>query len=138
MIENNGEKSQIIKLIKQSRTDTELKTMLIDLVNLLVVNNIDISELKSALKKTLSSNRTKLNSVLDVIEDTQDDKVLTKANKVLDDNNDLLNKLENKEIKVQPKTREELEQIIEDAIEEKGDNCDLNFIDTSLITDISY
>ena len=64
-----GEKSQIIKLIKQSRTDNELKEMLIDLVNLLVVDNVDISELKSALKKTLSSNGTKLNSVLDVIED---------------------------------------------------------------------
>ena len=94
--------------------------MLIDLVNLLVVDNIDISELKSALKKTLSSNRTKLNSVLDVIEDTQDDSVLTK------------------EFKIQPKTKEELKQVIEDTIKEKGNNCDLNFIDTSLITDMSY
>ena len=42
-IKEDSEKSQIIKLIKQSRTDTELKTMLIDLVNLLVVDNIDIS-----------------------------------------------------------------------------------------------
>ena len=40
-IKEDSEKSQIIKLIKQSRTDTELKTMLIDLVNLLVVDNID-------------------------------------------------------------------------------------------------
>ena len=94
--------------------------MLIDLVNLLVVDNIDISELKSALRKTLSSNRTKLNSVLDVIEDTQDDSVLTK------------------EFKIQPKTKEELKQIIEDTIKEKGNECDLNFIDTSLITDMSY
>ena len=137
MIENNGEKSQIIKLIKQSRTDNELKEMLIDLVNLLVVDNIDISELKTALRKTLSSNGTKLNSVLDVIEDTQDDNVLIKANKVLNDNDELLDKLENKEIKVQPKTKEELKQIIKDAIKEKGNKCDLNFIDTSLITDMS-
>ena len=137
-IKEDNEKSQIIKLIKQSRTDNELKEMLIDLVNLLVVDNIDISELKSALKKTLSSNGTKLNSVLDVIEDTQDDNVLIKANKVLDKNDELLDKLENKETKVQPKTKEELNQIIEDTIKEKGNKCDLNFIDTSLITDMSF
>ena len=137
MIENNGEKSQIIKLIKQSRTDDELKEILIDLVNLLVVDNIDISELKNALRKTLSSNGTKLNSVLDVIEDTQDDNVLTKDNKILNDNDDLLDKLENKEHKVQPKNKEELQQIIKETIEEKGNKCDLNFIDTSLIADMS-
>ena len=119
-IKEDNEKSQIIKLIKQSRTDNELKSMLIDLVNLLVVDNIDINELKTALRKTLSSNGTKLNSVLDVIENTQDDNVLTK------------------EFKVQPKTKEELKQIIEDTIKEKGNECDLNFIDTSLITDMSY
>ena len=136
-IKEDNEKSQIIKLIKQSRTDNELKEMLIDLVNLLVVDNIDISELKDALRKTLSSNGTKLNSVLDVIEDTQDDNVLIKANKVLDDNDDLLDKLENKEIKVQPKTKEELKQIVKDTIKEKGNKCDLNFIDTSLITDMN-
>ena len=111
--------------------------MLIDLVNLLVVDNVDISELKSALKKTLSSNGIKLNSVLDVIEDTQDDNVLVKANKVLNDNDDLLNKLENKETKIQPKTKDELKKIIEDTIREKGYECDLNFIDTSLIDDMS-
>ena len=136
-IKEDNEKSQIIKLIKQSRTDDELKSMLIDLVNLLVVDNIDISDLKDALRKTLSSNGTKLNSVLDVIEDTQDDRVLIKANKVLNANDDLLDKLENKEIKVQPRTKEELKQIIKDTIKEKGNKCDLNFIDTSLITDMS-
>ena len=136
-IKEDNEKSQIIKLIKQSRTDNELKEMLIDLVNLLVVDNIDIGELKTALRKTLSSNGTKLNSVLDVIEDTQDDRVLIKANKVLNANDDLLDKLENKETKVQPKIKEELKQIIKDTIEEKGNKCNLNFIDTSLITDMS-
>ena len=136
-IKEDNEKSQIIKLIKQSRTDDELKSMLINLVNLLVVDNIDISDLKDALRKTLSSNGTKLNSVLDVIEDTQDDSVLTKANKVLNDNDELLDKLENKETKVQPRTKEELKQIIKDTIKEKGNKCDLNFIDTSLITDMS-
>lgn len=40
-------------------------------------------------------------------------------------------------ITVQPKTKKELEDIIKKTIEEKGDSCDLNFIDTSLITDMS-
>ena len=39
---------------------------------------------------------------------------------------------------VQPKTREELKTIIEDTIKEQGFNCDLNFIDTSLIEDMGY
>ena len=134
-IKEDSEKSQIIKLIKQSN-DNELKELLIDLINLLVIDNVDIDELKSALKKTLSSNGIKLNSVLDVIEDTQDDSVLIKANKVLNDNDDLLNKLENKETKIQPKTKDELKKIIEDTIKEQGNNCDLNFIDTSLIKDM--
>ena len=38
---------------------------------------------------------------------------------------------------VQPKTKDELKKIIEDTIEEQGNNCDLNFIDTSLIDDMS-
>lgn len=38
---------------------------------------------------------------------------------------------------VQPKNKKELEKIINDTIREKGPNCDLNFIDTSLITDMS-
>ena len=46
--------------------------------------------------------------------------------------------LNESEYKVQPKTKKELKQIIEDTIKEKGNNCDLNFIDTSLITNMSY
>ena len=38
---------------------------------------------------------------------------------------------------IQPKTKDELKKIIEDTIEEQGFNCDLNFIDTSKITDMS-
>ena len=38
----------------------------------------------------------------------------------------------------QLKTKEELEQIIKDRISKEGPNCDLNDIDTSLITDMSY
>ena len=41
-------------------------------------------------------------------------------------------------IKVQPKNRKELVKIIEDTIKKEGYNCNLNFIDTSLITDMSY
>ena len=37
----------------------------------------------------------------------------------------------------QPKTKKELEHIIEDRISKEGPNCDLNDIDTSLITDMS-
>ena len=38
---------------------------------------------------------------------------------------------------VQPETKDELKKIIEDTIKEQGFNCDLNFIDTSKITDIN-
>ena len=38
---------------------------------------------------------------------------------------------------VQPKTKNELKKIIEDTIKEQGNKCDLNFIDTSLIKDMS-
>ena len=37
----------------------------------------------------------------------------------------------------QPKTREELEDIIKSRMDKEGSNCDLNDIDTSLITDMS-
>ena len=37
---------------------------------------------------------------------------------------------------VQPKTKDELKKIIEDTIKEQGYNCNLNFIDTSLIKDM--
>ena len=38
---------------------------------------------------------------------------------------------------VHPKNKNELQKIIKDTIGEKGPRCDLNFIDTSLITDMS-
>ena len=38
----------------------------------------------------------------------------------------------------QPKTKKELKEIIEERISKEGLNCDLNDIDTSLITDMSY
>ena len=38
---------------------------------------------------------------------------------------------------VQPKTKDELKDIIDKTIKEQGNKCDLNFIDTSLITDMS-
>ena len=41
-------------------------------------------------------------------------------------------------IKVQPKNRKELVKIIEDTIKKEGSNCNLNFIDTSCIKDMSY
>ena len=41
-------------------------------------------------------------------------------------------------IKVQPKTKNKLKKIIDKEIKEKGPNCSLNFIDNSLITDMSH
>ena len=38
----------------------------------------------------------------------------------------------------QPADKKELEKIIEERIKKEGPNCDLNDIDTSLITDMSY
>ena len=38
----------------------------------------------------------------------------------------------------QPKTKKELKFIIVDRISKEGPNCDLNDIDTSLITDMSW
>ena len=39
---------------------------------------------------------------------------------------------------VQPKNKEELSRVIWDTIKKEGLDCDLNFIDTSLITDMSH
>ena len=40
--------------------------------------------------------------------------------------------------KVQPKTKDELQKLIEDTIKLQGNNANLNFIDTSKITDMSF
>ena len=42
-----------------------------------------------------------------------------------------------KSVKVRPTTRDELRSIIEQEIENQGPDADLNFIDTSEITDMS-
>ena len=46
-------------------------------------------------------------------------------------------RLNESEDKVQPKNKTELKEIVEKTIKEKGLDCDLNFIDTSKITDMS-
>ena len=50
---------------------------------------------------------------------------------------DIKNPQEEQLKRVQPKTRNELKSLIDKTIEEQGTACDLNFIDTSLITDMS-
>ena len=42
-----------------------------------------------------------------------------------------------KSLRLQPKTKNELKQLIEQELKEQGPDADLNFIDTSLITDMS-
>ena len=39
---------------------------------------------------------------------------------------------------VQPTTKQELIKIIRETIKKEGNNCDLNFIDTSNIEDMSF
>jgi surface protein len=49
----------------------------------------------------------------------------------------VLKKSQEEQIKrVQPKTKKELKTLIDETIKEQGTACDLNFIDTSLITDM--
>lgn len=39
---------------------------------------------------------------------------------------------------VQPQSKQQLKNIIYETIKEQGPNCDLNFIDVSKITDMSF
>ena len=51
---------------------------------------------------------------------------------------DNLTDLQKKAVVERPKNKKELREIIREIIAEKGPNCDLNFIDVSNITDMSY
>ena len=51
---------------------------------------------------------------------------------------DNLTDLQKKAVVERPKNKKELKEIIREIIAEKGPNCDLNFIDVSNITDMSY
>ena len=122
MLENIGEKSQIIKLIDQSQTKDEFKTLLIDLVNLLVVDNVDINELKKILGCSLFPNST------ENIEKSDDKEELENLEEYIKNS-------EEKHYK--PQNKYELIDIINELIDKNGCNCDLNCIDTSEITDMS-
>ena len=58
--------------------------------------------------------------------------------KLLDELTDNLSNLQKKAVVERPKNKKELMEIIREIIAEKGPNCDLNFIDVSNITDMSY
>ena len=101
---------------KKSKIDNKHESALFDYVNSFV-NDVNVTQSKI----------TKLKYIMDIMlsaYDIEDDEVL---DKLLDD----------KTVKNQPKTKEELKQIINDTIKEKGNECDLNFVDTGLITDMS-
>ena len=51
---------------------------------------------------------------------------------------DNLTDLQKKAVVERPKNKKELREIVKEIIAEKGPNCDLNFIDVSNITDMSY
>ena len=51
---------------------------------------------------------------------------------------DNLTDLQKKAVVERPKNKKELKEIVDEIIAEKGPNCDLNFIDVSNITDMSY
>ena len=57
---------------------------------------------------------------------------------LLDEFANNLTNLQKKAVVERPKDKKELMEIIREIIAEKGPNCDLNFIDVSNITDMSY
>ena len=159
-INESNEKADIIRLVNNSKTDNKLKDMLINIVNTIVIDNdeiLDVKSIVSGVVKNTSENDfgdTVLNSkgiilyndFMDFIEDTQTQSVISKVENVVDDYSEYLDSLEEyikntskqkSKTTVQPKTKDELVQIIKDYCKENGWNSDLNFIDTSLITNMN-
>jgi surface protein len=160
-INESNEKAIIIRSINNSKTDKKLKDMLINIVNTIVIDNDEVSDVKSivsgVVKNTFETNfgDTVLNSkgialyndFMDFIEDTQTQSVISKVENLVDDYSEYLDSLEEyikntskqkSKTTVQPKSKYELVRIIKDYCEKNGWNSDLNFIDTSLITDMRF
>jgi len=160
-INESNEKAIIIRSINNSKTDKKLKDMLINIVNTIVIDNDEVSDVKSivsgVVKNTFETNfgDTVLNSkgialyndFMDFIEDTQTQSVISKVENLVDDYSEYLDSLEEyikntgkqkSKTTVQPRTKYELVRIIKDYCEKNGWNSDLNFIDTSLITDMRF
>ena len=70
--------------------------------------------------------------------DSQINQILDTLNEYLGHNFTCSLRENNESSTIQPQTTEELAAIIKQTCEEQGWNCDLNFIDTSKITDMSY
>ena len=84
------------------------------------MNKINERHCIISLSKYLNESLVKSNHINEALFDLKDYKRIVKSHAV------------------KPKDREELLHIIKDTIEKEGNKCDLNFIDTSEITDMSW
>ena len=104
----SNEKDNIIRSINNSKIDKKLKDILISIVNVMVIDNGEISNVKSivsgVVKNTSENNFGDIvlnskgialyNDFMDFIEDTQTQSVISKVENVVDDYSEYLDSLE--------------------------------------------